>query len=35
MGLLTDTLSRKYEEVMLLIEEAHGQASQLQSYLKV
>jgi hypothetical protein len=30
MGLLTDALSRKYEEVMSLIEEAHGQAAQLK-----
>lgn len=35
MGLLNESLSRKYQEVMALIEIAHEQSAQLRDYLKV
>jgi hypothetical protein len=35
MGLLTDTLARKYEEVMALVGMAHEQAFQLKEYMRV
>lgn len=35
MGLLHDTLSRKYQEVMTLIETAHEQSAQMKEFLKV
>jgi hypothetical protein len=35
MGLLNENLSRKYQEVMALIDLAHEQSAQLRDYLKV
>lgn len=35
MGLLNENLSKKYQEVMALIETAHEQFAQLKDYLKI
>lgn len=35
LGLLTEPLSRKYQEVMALIDVAHEQTAHLKEYLKV
>lgn len=35
MGLLNENLSKKYQEVMALIEIAHEQSAQLKDYMKV
>lgn len=35
MGLLNENMSKKYQEVMALIDIAHEQSAQLMDYLKV